>query len=201
MPPIDSTWAWVPQVYPLGFRFAFVEGAGAGEMITACGVDPSTAQMRTLQEALDEYEDDPFFRTGEAAGWGFLVEELDGDSRDSLLSELSAGRRGVMVAWVSEKAMTVLDHYEDGHRIRSLQPDAPAEGTPVPETVLVSPTLSQVVLSPDALRDQADTSLVVATLDLLTTEFGIRLEREQVIGPLLTGEVDIDMSWLDEPRS
>src|SRR4051794_32396324 len=173
MPPIDSTWAWVPQVYPLGFRFAFVEGAGAGEMIAACGVDPAAVQIRTLQEALDEYEDDPFFRTGETAGWGFLVEELDGDSRDALLGELSAGRRGVLVEWVSEEAMTVLDHYEDGQRIRSLHPDAPAEGTPAPEVVLVRPTLSQVVLSPDALRDQADTSTVIATLDLLTTEFGI----------------------------
>jgi len=104
------------------------------------------------------------------------------------------------VEWVSEEAMTVLDHYEDGQRIRSLQPDAPAEGTPAPEVVLVRPTLSQVVLSPDALRDQADTSTVIATLDLLTTEFGIRLEREQVVGPLLTGEVEIDMSWLDDPR-
>jgi hypothetical protein len=94
-------------VYTLGFRFVFVEGRSAAEMIAACGVDPAAARVQTLQEALDEYEDDPFFRTGETAGWGFLAEELDGDSRDGLLRELSAGRRGVLVAWVSEKAMTV----------------------------------------------------------------------------------------------
>jgi hypothetical protein len=34
----------------------------------------------------------------------------------------------------------------------------------------------------------------------VTAEFGIRLTQEQLVGPLLTGEVEIDMSWLDDPR-
>jgi uncharacterized protein DUF6461 len=194
----DSPWAWVPQQYALGFRFVFVEGRSAEEMIAACGVDPAAAEVRTQQEAVDEYADDPFFRTDETAGWGFLVEEVDGDDRDALLRELSAGRRGVVVTWVSEEAMIGIDHYEDGRLVRSFAPEAPHEATPGPEEVLVRPTLAQVVGVPQ--RSPAEIALVTATLDLVTAEYGIRLDREQVEGPLLTGEVEVDTSWLDDPR-
>jgi hypothetical protein len=194
----DSPWAWVTQVYSLGFRFAFVEGRDAAEMIAACGVDPAAAQVLTEEEAVDEYADDPFFRTGETSGWGFLTEEVDGDGRDDLLCELSAGRRGVLVTWVSVEESMVLDYYEDGRCVRSLQPQAP-DPDPGPEAVLVDPTPAQVIRSAGAHRDPVETARVSAALDLVTAEFGIRLTREQVVGPLLTGEVEIDMSWLDAP--
>jgi hypothetical protein len=197
----DSPWAWIPQVYPLGFRFTFAEGRDAGEMIAACGVDPEAAQMLTLRKALEEYEDDySFFRTGETAGWGFLLEQLDGEDRSERLHELSVGRRGVLVTWVEVKGRAGLDRYEDGRHTGSVWTAERQEDFAAPEAVLVNPTLDQVRLSPEALRQRAWTRVVAETLDLLTAEYGIRLDREQVEGPLLTGEAEIDMSWLDDPR-
>ena len=41
-------------------------------------------------------------------------------------------------------------------------------------------------------------SPAVAALELVSQEFGVRLPGDIVWGRPLTGEVQIDMSWLDE---
>jgi hypothetical protein len=196
-----SAWEWVREVYPGGLCLSFAEGRAADEMIAAFGVEPAAAAVLTLPQAREEFEDDPnVFRAGETGGWGFLVEEFSGDHR-AQLCELSTGRQGVSACWVSEKAMSTLAYYEDGREICHFEPDARYGGPPDPATLRFRPAMRRVGLGPDTDRDPAATSLVAATLDLLTVEFGIRLAAEQAVGPLLTGEVEIDMSWLDGPAT
>jgi hypothetical protein len=168
----DSPWAWVPEVFQLGYLFTFVEGLSAAEMIAACGVDSATAEVKTWREAVDECESDVFFRTGVTAGWAFLTEHFDGDYRDDRTRELSRGRRAVVATCAGMEEVAWLDYFEDGRCIRRF---------------------------PEPVRQQAATPLMYVTLDLLTAEHGIRLDRAQVEGPLLTGEPEIDMSWLDTP--
>jgi hypothetical protein len=185
----------VPEVYSLGFRFSFVEGHRPEAVLAAFGVDPADAEHLTREATAEEFGVDPgLYRVGDAAGWGFALEEFGGDHAEQLRT-LSTGGRAVSVCKV-ESGMSVFEYYEDGERVCWFEPLAPDRRRgPDPDRFVAA--LRRVGLDPDRGPNLALTAPAVAALDLVTDLFGIRLDRETAEGVLLTGAVEPDMAWLE----
>jgi hypothetical protein len=58
--------------------------------------------------------------------------------------------------------------------------------------------MRRVGLNPDGAVDLDRIDPAIAALDLVTELFGVRLDAEALRGPLLTGRVEPDMSWMDD---
>ncbi|MCO1657384.1 DUF6461 domain-containing protein [Pseudonocardia humida] len=190
-----SGWAWTARVYPGGYQLSFAEGRTAAEMLAAFGVDPAAARMMTPLEAFEEFEGDPgVFRAGETGGWGFAVEEYTDPVPEQLLA-LSVGTRAVSV-FRNLAGPHALSYFEDGAATFACEPLFPRWRHGSDADRFLEP-MRAVGFDPDVEVDLDAFDPDMAALDLLTVAFGIRLTEEQMTGPLLTGEVEIDMSWLD----
>ena len=58
--------------------------------------------------------------------------------------------------------------------------------------------MRRVGLDPDGEVDLDLISPAIAALDLVTELFGVRLDAATARGPLLTGRVEPDLSWMDD---
>jgi Family of unknown function (DUF6461) len=196
MPAAESGWGWIHEVYPDAFLLSFFEGHDAGEVIAAFGIDPAEAEVMPFDEALEEYDEYPdVYRTGETGGWGF-ADGLVIVDHDEQLRRLSAGGRAVSVLRLAS-GPSGFAYFEDGERTCSFEPLFPAHRTGRDADRFVA-EMRRVGLDPDGEVDLDRVVPAIAALDLVTELFGVRLDAETLRGPLLTGRVEPDLSWMDD---
>jgi hypothetical protein len=185
----------VPEVYPRGYRFSFVEGRGPDQVLAAFGVDPGDAEPLSREATEEEFGADPgLYRAGEAGGWGFLIEEFGGEHAEQLRA-LSTGARAASVCRV-ESGISVFEYFEDGELTCWFEPLVPSRRTGR-DADRFADAMRRVGLDPDSRPNLALIAPAVAALDLVTDLFGVRLDRSTAEGVLLTGAVEPDMAWLE----
>jgi hypothetical protein len=193
-----SSWAWIGRYESLGFCLTLAQRRTGEEMLAAFGVDAASAELMTMAEADAEFGADlPVVRAGQDGEWGFAFERFGQvGSTGEALAGLSAGTRAVSVFHLAN-ALGRLTIVENGSLVCGFEPLFPGnrEGS---DPRRFEPLMRGVGLDPDAGPDLARVDPVVAALELVTLAFGVRLRAELVEGPLRTGEVEPDMSWLDE---
>lgn len=193
-----SDWAWITRFSSLGFSLSFAEGRTARGMLAAFGVDESAAESMTAREAGEEFGFDyPVVRAGRVGDWGFAFEELGRAGSDpDALKTLSAGGRVISV-FRTGNAVSRFTYLREGVVICAFDPSFPLDRDGA-EPDLLREAMRSVGLDPDAAPVASGADPVIAALELLTLAFDLRLDGDIVDGPLATGEVEPDSSWLDD---
>jgi hypothetical protein len=192
----ESGWEWIREVYREGFLLSFFEGHDAGAVIAAFGIEPAAAEMMTLDEAQEEYYDYPdVYRTGATGGWGFVDGLMIAD-HDAQLRRLSTGGRAVSVFEVAT-GVTGFSYFEDGEQTCSFEPLFPTRRAGRDADRFLA-EMRTVGLDPETEGGDDRVAPWLAALELVTELTGVRLDAATMRGPLLTGRVEPDLSWMDD---
>jgi len=196
-----SGWDWISQTNwrDTGGIMMFVRGGTPERVMEAFGMAPRTARLLRARDVFEtpyRQEDDsgaviPWIRVGTAGEWAFAIDESScgyGGYEEDAARELSAGTD---LAWVTH-TMTIdtFDYYRDGTEVTHFDPVLSWQRSGTDPDRFV-PAMRQAGFDVDEPPDDDDAELppggyVIAVLEMLTIEFGIRLPAEVALGPLLT---------------
>jgi len=191
-------WSWIRRYESLGFCLTAVAGRTDREILDAFGVAEDSIERLTMAEADVRLGTElPVIRAGQVDGWGFAFENFGGEGSDGeAMTRLAAGTRAFAV-WHLATALGRFSYVEDGVLVCAFEPLFPHRREGADPDRFTGP-MARVGLPPDGTPDPQRVDPVVAALELATLAFGVRLPAELVEGPLLTGAVEPDMSWLRE---
>lgn len=182
----SAQWAWVREEYPNGIRLTFVRGISPERITAALGADPANSQWLTA-EVTYETLGHPFARVGRSGEWAFCIDNcfFNVGRFSPTARELSAGTE---LALMDSLTSDYFFYFADGTEVTSFEPlMAFDRGGSDPDRFV--PQMREVGLDVEQPPDDAaisDVNPAIATLDMLTLAFGIRLSRDVALGPLAT---------------
>jgi hypothetical protein len=184
-----STWDWVADEYPQGVRLTFARNLVAGTVLEAFGTDPGSAVLLTAAAAHDTVPY-PWVRAGRTGEWCFSIDTcLTGPfGFEAVARRLSQGTDLAVVDAYAEYFF----YYADTEEVTSFEAlMSPWRSGSDPDRF--APHMRQAGLDVDPSPDDAELgpSPTLALLDMLTLALGIRLSRDQALGPLPTAHVNL----------
>jgi hypothetical protein len=191
--PQPSEWDWVTEKYPDGIRLMFIRGIAPEQIIAAFGADPAAAHLLTAAEALDTIPE--WFQVGQAGDWAFCIDNSAASVYEyqRITRELSAGTELALI-----ETGPNFDHfyfYANSEEVTSFEPiNAHHRYGSDPDRFV--PQMRQAGLDVDPPPEDAELgdNPTLALLNTLTLALGIRLPREQALGPLPTVGVTMPLS-------
>lgn len=182
----SAQWAWVQEEYPNGIRLTFVRGISPERITAALGADPRDSRWLTA-EVTYETLGHPFARVGRSGEWAFCIDNCFFNVGDfsPTARELSARTE---LALMDSLTSDYFFYFADGTEVTSFEPLLAFDrGGSDPDRFVDQ--MRQVGLDVEQPPDDAalsDVNPEIATLDMLTLAFGIRLSRDVALGPLAT---------------
>jgi hypothetical protein len=186
---MESPWDWVSQEYPGGIRLMFTRMVTPERVFETFGADPADARILTAGAAHDTMPY-PWVRAGRTGDWTFSVDScLAGPfSFEPLARQLSAGTDLALL----DTYAGYFSYYADGSDVTSFEPlmSAWRNGSD-PDRFI--PHMRQAGLDVDPPPDNAapGEDPTLALLNMLTLALGIKLSRDQALGPLPTAHVNL----------
>jgi hypothetical protein len=183
----SAQWAWVQEEYPNGIRLTFVRGISPERITAALGADPADSRQLTA-EVTYETLGQPWARVGRSGEWAFCIDNcfFDVDGFSPAARELSAGTELALLD--SLLTSGYFFYFADGTEVTSFEPLLAFDRRgSAPDRFVAQ--MREVGLDVEQPPDDAPLSHVnprIATLDMLTLAFGIRLSRDVALGPLAT---------------
>lgn len=203
--PMRNSLSWIRDEFDLGYCITFAWGVNEQELLRRFGGDPSHAwpipfgQLFALQELEDEeykwleaheFYSKPIIQIGQCGDWAFAIESngtIEG-SRPEVLQAVSVDTVALSLTYISEKALAIFSYAEHGIVVATFDPlvDLPygedhSEILPSGDDPLRMLPLIQKV-------DVEDEDYEKIMYDLAEV-IGVRLDREALTKPLLTGEI------------
>lgn len=190
-------WLATAEEVSLGYWALFARGLAPAGLLTRLGLDVSSGQLLTREEAGDlaDETDEVVLRAGASAGWAYAFVEGGPTGPDALdaVRRLSAGTAAVDF-WRTVNAARALGYAEDGRIVCRFEPGREHERTGVDPERLASPMREAGLLLSDG-RSPYEHGLDVEqpelrALTLAESMFGLDLPRADVLdGPLLTARL------------
>jgi hypothetical protein len=179
-----SEWDWFAEDFDPYVFALFACGVAPERVIAAFGSPPADARLLTADDASED-PGWPNVRAGRAGEWAFALDSgcAGPDESSRIARELSIGTE--VVTYEINPALNYFHYYADGAEVTSFEPllSHVRNGTE-PDRFL--PLMREVGLRLDDDDSEDFRDPTIALLEMLTRAFGLRLSREEAVGPLLT---------------